>query len=111
MLLLLAATVAGRLADAASTYLALSLNPLAEESNPFMRPLLPNPPLFLLVQVVGGLLLWASALPSSLLLERWGKRRAAAALAVFPALLSWLPAPHNVMVALLGRGFLPSLYP
>lgn len=104
-------TVAGRVADLATTYLALLVNPFAFEANPFMRSLLPSPALALMVQLLGGFLMWLCSLPGYFRLVAAGRARAARALLAYAVVLSWLPAPHNACVALTGEGFLPPLYP
>lgn len=98
-------TLAGRLADLASTYAAFALNPFAYEQNPFMRALLPAPAAALLVQLAGGFLMW---LIPFLVARRPMVPRL---LLLVPPLLSWLPIPNNALVALGGEGFLRLPYP
>jgi len=105
----LAQGVAGRLADAASTYLCLSLG--LQELNPRVIPLLARPTLFLALQALSGatlgLLAYAAVRVSKAQAGKappeWRKRielmGKGAALAV--AAINWFPVPWNLLQAIL----------
>jgi len=103
--------VAGRLADAATTYLATSLG--LKELNPRVVPLLSNPPLFFALQALAGLIMgFTPYIAESFALvqaEKAGRRDLAslgrkAALAI--AALNWFPAPWNLTQAFFALVFL-----
>ena len=105
----LAQGVGGRLADAASTYLCLSLG--LQELNPRVIPLLAQPTLFLALQALSGaalgLLAYAAVRVSKAEAGKappeWRKRLElmgkGAALAV--AAINWFPVPWNLLQAIL----------
>ena len=105
----LAQGVAGRLLDAASTYLCLSLG--LQEMNPRAAQLLPRPELFLPLQILAGALLGllshASEQAGLKGAERappeWrGRLRATGRLgALAIAAINWFPVPWNLLQAAL----------
>jgi hypothetical protein len=105
----LAQGVAGRLLDAASTYLCISLG--LQEMNPRAAPLLSRPELFIPLQILAGILLGLLSRVSELAglkgAERappeWKSKVKATgrfgALAI--AAINWFPVPWNLLQATL----------
>jgi hypothetical protein len=100
-------TLLGRYLDVATTYLCFAANPLAWEANPFMAPLLSNPPLLVAVQTLGGLLVWA------ILAAAGVRSRSARFRKLLPwvaAAISYPPVVNNLLVMLGHPGVLGFLY-
>jgi hypothetical protein len=87
-------TLLGRYLDAATTYLCL-MNPLVWEANPFMAPLLSNPPLLFVVQTLGGLLVWAILVVAG---ARSRSPRCRKLLPWIAVALSYPPVVNNLLV-------------
>ena len=91
----LAMTLAGRYLDAIITFIIV-YGGLGYEANPFMRPLVCNPPALLLIQTLGGIAMWS-------ILHFAGKVAGARIRQALPWLavaLSRLPVFNNAMVPL-----------
>jgi len=111
----LAQGVAGRLLDAATTYLCLSLG--LQEANPRAAQLLPRPELFLPLQTLAGVLLGllshASELAGLKGAERappeWkGRLRATGRLGALAIVaINWFPVPWNLLQAALALAARP----
>jgi hypothetical protein len=111
----LAQGVAGRLLDAATTYLCLSLG--LQEVNPRAAQLLPRPELFIPLQILAGALLGLLSRASELAglrgAERappeWrGRLRATGRLgALAIAAINWFPVPWNLLQAALALAARP----
>ena len=87
-------TLLGRYLDAVTTYLCL-MNPLVWEANPFMAPLLSNPPLLFIVQTLGGLLVWAILVVAG---ARSRSPRCRKLLPWIAVALSYPPVVNNLLV-------------
>ena len=101
-------TLLGRYLDVVTTYLCL-MNPLVWEANPFMAPLLSNPPLVFSIQTLGGLLVWAILVVAG---ARSRSPRCEKLLPWVAVALSYPPVVNNLLV-LMGfdtLGFLGFLY-
>lgn len=105
--LTLALTLLGRYLDAATTYLCFAVNPTAFEANPFMAPLLSNPPLLVVVQTLGGLLVWAILVVAG---ERSRSPRCRKLLPWIAVAISYPPVVNNLLVMMGFSDILGFLY-
>ncbi|MCC6050070.1 MAG: DUF5658 family protein [Thermofilum sp.] len=88
----LAMTLLGRYLDAIITY-AIVYGGLGYEANPHMRPYIHNPPALLLIQTLGGIVIWLILYLAGRVA---GGRIRQALLRLAPA-LSWLPVFNNLL--------------
>lgn len=100
-------TLLGRYLDVVTTYLCFAANPAAFEANPFMAPLLSNPPLLFVVQTLGGLLVWAILVVAG---ARSRSPRCGRLLPWVAVALSYPPVVNNLLVLMGFSDILGFLY-